>query len=132
MVTEIEKRNLVDQALRVKELSYAPYSKFRVGSAILGKDGRIFVGCNVENASYGLTICAERVALFNAISNGCRDFKAIAIVGDTESYLSPCGACRQVLLEFGENILVIMARPDGNYIERDLKDLIPFAFRLEP
>lgn len=131
MVTEIEKRKLVEQALRVKELSYAPYSKFKVGSAVLGKDGRIFVGCNVENASYGLTVCAERVALFNAISNGCRDFKAIVIVGDTDSYLPPCGACRQVLLEFGEDLLVIMAKSDGSYIEKNLKDLIPFAFRLE-
>ncbi len=130
MVTEIEKVKLIKAALKAMERAYAPYSGFRVGSAILSKDGKIFWGCNVENSSYGLTICAERVALFSAVANGCREFEVIAVVGDSSDFIYPCGACRQTLYEFSEDLLVIMAKPDGSFIERRLKDLLPWGFKL--
>ncbi|KUK14540.1 MAG: cytidine deaminase [Synergistetes bacterium] len=130
MVTETKKRELIELAIRAKERAYAPYSKFKVGSAILGKNGRVFLGCNVENSSYGLTVCAERVALYNAVSNGCKNFEAIAVVGDGDCYAFPCGACRQVLYEFEEDMLVLVGKPDGTFLEQRLKDLIPFGFRL--
>lgn len=118
--------SLITKALGARENAHAPYSHFAVGAALLAKSGRIYTGCNVENASYGLSICAERTAVFKAVSEGERDFEAIAVV--TESGVTPCGACRQVLLEFGDNIQVIVADEAGEYRVFGLQELLPEAF----
>ena len=97
---------LIDAAIAARLRAYAPYSNFQVGAAVLAADGRIFTGCNVENLSYGLTICAERNAIFAAVAAGIREFSAIAIVADTRQPISPCGACRQVMAEFGDFTIV--------------------------
>jgi cytidine deaminase len=120
---------LVVIAAEMREKAYAPYSRFTVGAALLGKSGRVYTGCNVENASYGLSVCAERVALYKAVSEGEREFEAIAVV--TEKGVSPCGACRQVLSEFGEGIRIIVADVYGNYRIFTLKELLPSAFKAE-
>ena len=101
-------RELIEAAQKAKLNAHSPFSKFRVGAALLAEDGTIFTGCNIENSSYGLTICAERVAIFNAISSGVSKFKAIAVVSDDVGLISPCGACRQVLLELAGDIDFIM------------------------
>jgi cytidine deaminase len=116
---------LIAQAQAARERAYVPYSRFAVGAALLARDGRVFTGCNVENASYGLTVCAERVAVFKAVSEGVRDFAAIAVVSATGA--TPCGACRQVLVEFGVS-QVIVARADGSYTVFTLDELMPHAF----
>jgi len=121
---------LVEMALEVREKAYARYSGFRVGAALLTKSGRVFTGVNVENASYGLTVCAERVAVFKAVSEGEREFVAIAIASDSPEKTVPCGACRQVLYEFSEDMDVIMANRNGDYEVVKLKDLLPRGFRL--
>jgi cytidine deaminase len=117
--------DLIAQAQAARERAYAPYSNFAVGAALLARDGRVFTGCNVENASYGLTVCAERVAICKAVSEGCRDFAAIAVV--TATGATPCGACRQVLVEFGVD-QIIVARSDGSYATFTLDELVPQAF----
>lgn len=122
---------LLNAAAAARERAYAPYSKFRVGAAILTKEGRYYTGCNVENVSYGLTCCAERVALFKAVSNGERDFEAIAITAGTDDYCAPCGACRQVLAEFGAKIKVFMANKRGDYRVQTVAELLPLAFNRE-
>jgi len=99
-VMDKEIKELFDAAVKVKEKAYAPYSDFHVGSALRTKSGKIFTGCNVENSSYGVTICAERNAIFKMVSEGEQEISAILIVGDTEKFLPPCGACRQVMAEF--------------------------------
>lgn len=119
---------LINAAAAAREKAYAPYSKFRVGAAILTKEGRYYTGCNIENVSYGLTCCAERVALFKAVSNGERDFEAIAISAGTGDYCAPCGACRQVLAEFGEKMKVFMANGRGEYRVLTVAELLPAAF----
>jgi len=116
---------LVAQAQAARQRAYAPYSNFGVGAALLTRDGRVFTGCNVENASYGLTVCAERIAVFKAVSEGCHDFAAIAVVSDTGA--TPCGACRQVLVEFGVD-QVIVAYADGRHTIFTLDELAPHAF----
>ena len=118
--------NLIAKAMEAQEKAHAPYSRFAVGAALLSKSGRIYTGCNVENASYGLSICAERTAIFKAVSEGERDFEAIAVV--TEKGVTPCGACRQVLMEFGEDIQVIVASGAGEYRVFTLRELLPEAF----
>lgn len=119
---------LVRQAVAARSRAYAPYSGFAVGAAILAQDGRIFTGCNVENASYGLTVCAERVALFGAVSAGAREFLALAVACGP-GHCAPCGACRQVLYEFARDLLVIMADGEGKSWRRaSLRDLLPHAF----
>lgn len=119
---------LVEAALAARENAFAPFSKFRVGAAIEDADGRIHTGCNVENATYGLTVCAERVAIFKAISEGVRDFRRIAVAADTDTLTPPCGACRQILWEFCGDVELILANPRGKTESYRLKDLFPKPF----
>ena len=121
--------DLIAKAIEAREKAHAPYSHFAVGAALLARSGRVYTGCNVENASYGLSICAERTAVFKAVSEGERDFEALAVV--TEKGVTPCGACRQVLLEFGEDIQVIVADAAGGYRVFGLQELLPEAFNSE-
>ena len=124
----MRERDLIEEAVKARGNAYAPYSNFQGGAALLAADGRIFTGCNVENASYGLTICAERVALFKAVSEGAREFKAIAIACGAGP-CAPCGACRQVLSEFAPDLLVIMTDAQGKEPRREkLSTLLPLAF----
>lgn len=122
---------LLDTARRVRESAYAPYSHFRVGAAVLSEDGRIFCGCNVENSSFGLSVCAERNAVAAAVAAGARP-TAAAIVADTDA-TPPCGACRQVLAEFCAEMPVLLGAADGSsYHEASLADLLPTGFRYAP
>ena len=122
-------QELVQRAFAMHEFSYVPYSKFPVGAALLCADGTVFTGCNVENAAFGSTICAERTALLKAISEGHRDdWTAIAIAGQGEDYCWPCGACRQMLYEFAPGLRVIAARGDGDFQTVPLADLLPHGF----
>ena len=118
---------LIEVAKEYRARAYAPYSKCKVGAAVLAADGRVFGGCNVENASYPLTNCAERTALFKAVAEGVRDFAALAVVADTDGPCAPCGACRQVMAEFGI-ARVIMANCSGAVRVVTLEELLPFSF----
>jgi cytidine deaminase len=121
-------QTLVDQARIARDQAYAPYSRFLVGAALRTKGGRVFLGANVENASYGLTICAERVAIGSAIAAGERDFEAIAVVADTKGPVTPCGACRQVIFEFGEDIHMALANLSGSVETMPINELLPRGF----
>jgi cytidine deaminase len=124
---------LLERALDAREQAYAPYSRFRVGAAVLTRDGRVYGGCNVENASYGLCNCAERTALFAAVADGHRpgDLERLLVVADTEQPVQPCGACRQVMLELGgEHLRVVLADCHGSRIETTAGQLLPGGFRL--
>lgn len=120
---EVDWDRLCDQAWLARDRAYAPYSGFAVGAALLGIDGRVFIGCNVENLSLGLTQCAERVALGAAVAAGCTAFHAVAVVADTQEPVSPCGACRQVLSEFGIPRVLLACR--HSRIEFALSELLP-------
>jgi cytidine deaminase len=115
-------------ALAAREHAHAPYSKFQVGAALEDASGRVHTGCNVENATYGLTLCAERVAVFKAISEGAREFRRIAIAADTETLTPPCGACRQILWEFCGDIEIVLVNLRGKSEVVRLKELFPRAF----
>lgn len=120
---------LVELASQAREFSYSPYSRFRVGAAVECSDGRVFTGCNVENASYGLTMCAERVALGKAISDGAREFIRIAVIADAQAPVPPCGACRQVIAELcGNQIEVVMSDLNGKIERHTISQLLPEAF----
>ena len=119
---------LVAAARRARESAVAPYSNFKVGAALLAADGSIHTGCNIENASYGLTMCAERVAIFKALSEGARRFTAMAIVANTAQPTPPCGACRQLIWEHCGDIPVILANLDGPIIRHAMSDLLPLPF----
>ncbi|HNR65601.1 MAG TPA: cytidine deaminase [Atribacterota bacterium] len=121
-------QKLLDEAKEARLKAYAPYSKFTVGSAVLTEDGTIFTGCNIENVSLGLSICAERVAIFKAVADGYKNIKAIAIIGDTEEPCSPCGACRQVMVEFSPNMDVIMSNLQNKIKIIKAIELLPDAF----
>jgi len=121
-------RALIAAAKAARKNSYSPYSRFKVGAALLAKSGRIYAGANVENASYGLTLCAERVALATAVSAGARKFSAIAVVGKDARFLSPCGACRQMLAEFGTALKVVMRDAKGKIVIKSIEDLLPLSF----
>jgi cytidine deaminase len=125
-------RRLSQAAKAAAKRAYAPASRFTVGAALLGKDRRVYCGCNVENASYGLTICAERNAAFHAVAEGCREFRAIAVWTPLPVPASPCGACRQVLCEFGPGMPVYLVGKTGRTIETTLDELLPNAFRFSP
>jgi cytidine deaminase len=127
--------SLIRAACEARGFAYAPYSRFQVGAAVLVKDGRIFGGCNVENASYGLCICAERAALFAAVAAGCRpgDFTHLAVVADTAAPVAPCGACRQVMHEMGGgSLIVIQSNLRGDSVQTTTALLMPGAFSLDP
>jgi len=123
------KKELIQKAIEAKSKALPTYSNFHVGAALLTKDGKIYQGANIESSSYSLTICAERTAVFTAIVEGERKFKAIAVAGDTEEYLSPCGACRQVLADLcGLDIDVILVNKEGKSKTLKLKELLPYSF----
>jgi cytidine deaminase len=119
---------LVALAKEAMEYAYSPYSNFKVGAALLAKDGRVFTGCNVENASYGATNCAERTAVFKAVSEGCREFDAIAIVASSGDFVSPCGICRQVLAEFMPDGKVILDSNEKGMVTYLVRELLPCSF----
>ncbi len=122
-------RELVDLAFTMLERSYVPYSHFPVGAALLCADGTVFTGCNVENAAYGPTICAERTALVKAVSEGRRDgFVKLAVAGSSEDYCWPCGVCRQALYEFAPDLTVLVARGDREFVTFPLRELLPHGF----
>ncbi|WP_062198686.1 cytidine deaminase [Massilibacterium senegalense] len=127
----MEKEQLIQLAIKAREMAYAPYSKFKVGAALLTKNGT-YVGCNIENASYGLTNCAERTAIFKAVSEGETEFKALAIVADTKDVISPCGACRQVMAEFfKKDMPIYLANVSGHQEEWTIEKLLPGSFTAE-
>lgn len=119
---------LLAAALAARENAFAPFSKFKVGAAIEDEGGRIHTGCNVENATYGLTVCAERVAVYKAISEGARQFRRVAVAADTESLTPPCGACRQILWEFCGDVEIVLVNPRGKIETYRLKELFPKPF----
>lgn len=128
-------RNMINKAMAARKNAYAPYSKFTVGAALLTRDNEIITGCNIENAGFTPGNCAERTAIFKAVSEGKRDFAAIAIIAGKEgqnpdSYTSPCGVCRQVLREFAvtEELVIIMAKSEDDYIIKTLEELFPMSF----
>lgn len=126
-MTELEIQKLMDCAIKAREKAYSPYSHFAVGAALLCEDGTLYEGCNIENVSYGLTNCAERTAIFKAVSEGHIKFKALAVVADTEGPCAPCGACRQVMAEF-KIPLIIMGNSMGNIKIVTIEELLPFSF----
>ena len=125
----INREDLIKAAMEAKEHAYVPYSKFRVGAALLTKEGKIYQGCNIENAGYTPTNCAERTAFFKAVYEGERNFEAIAVNGDADDYLYPCGVCRQVMAEFcTPGFKVFVSKKNGEYLEFTLAEIFPGAF----
>jgi len=127
----MEERELIALAKKAKENAYAPYSGFRVGAALITKEGEIFSGCNVENVSFSLTNCAERTAVFSAVAAGYRDFVALAVTSDSEKFTFPCGACRQVLIEFNPDMKIIMGNINDEYMIEKVSNLLPCFFHEE-
>ena len=121
-------KNLAESAIKAKNNALAKYSNFFVGSAVLTSGDKVYTGCNIESSSYSLTICAERNAIFKAISEGEREFKAIAVAGDTEDFISPCGACRQIINDLCGEIDIILVNSNGSYIVKKTSEMLPFAF----
>ncbi len=122
---------LVIAAADARKRAYAPYSKFTVGAAVLSAGGRIFTGCNIENVSFGATVCAERVAMFSAVAAGCRELVAIAVAGPGESPITPCGICRQVMIELAPDAVVVMVGEGGARETSAVAELLPLAFAPE-
>jgi len=128
----MERKELVKLAIDAREKAYVPYSKFKVGAAIEMEDGTVFTGCNIENASYGATNCAERTAIFKAVSEGHSIIKKIAIVGDMSTYTAPCGICRQVIAEFAaKDIEIVLIKNQDEYQVKTLEEILPGAFTKE-
>jgi cytidine deaminase len=125
---DVQRDDLIAAARAVREHAHAPFSKFRVGAAVRGASGRIFTGCNVENATYGLTVCAERVAIFKAVSEGERKFESVAVVADTDRLTPPCGACRQILWEFCGDVDIVLANLKGKIEIHRMAQLFPRPF----
>ena len=125
---ENNEKELIEAAQNVRERAYAPYSDFKVGAAIRTKDGKIYTGCNVESASYGLTVCAERVAIWKAVSEGEKEFTEIAVAADTHELTPPCGVCRQIIWEFCGDIPVVFANLEGDTETVQMSELLPRAF----
>ena len=126
----MEYKKLIQSALEAREKAYCPYSNFKVGAAILFEDRKIYTGSNVENASFGATNCAERTAIFRGVHEGNREIKAVAVVGDTNSYTYPCGICRQVIAEFiaDEKVPVIIIKNENDYIVKTFEEILPGVF----
>ena len=131
----MDNHQLIKAALKAREHAYAPYSNFAVGAAVLTKDGQVYTGCNIENASYGATNCAERTAIFKAVSDGACEFVKVAIVGgkvgeEITEYAYPCGVCRQVMAEFSNpaELKVVVAKSEEEYLEKTLEELLPNSF----
>ena len=125
----VEPKQLIDEAIAASKQAHVPYSHFHVGAALLTTDGKIYRGCNIDNASYGLTNCAERTAIFKAVSEGDKQFSAIAVVGDTDGPISPCGACRQVLAEFcDDHTQIILANLKGDFVITNINEILPGYF----
>ncbi len=123
---------LMEKAKKASKKSYSPFSKFAVGAAVLAKGGKIYTGCNVENSSFGMTICAERCAIFKAVSEGVREILAVAIFSPNEDDCYPCGACRQVMYEFqGEEEVVVITNHEDNLNIRKLSDFLPYGFKIQ-
>ena len=122
-------RDLLSMAKQASINAYVPYSRFSVGAALECADGSVFTGCNVENAAFGSTICAERTACVKAVSEGHREFKRLAIYADSENWPTPCGACRQFLAEFSHDIEILCSKADGRYVSYKLSELLPHLFK---
>ena len=128
-INKMSDDDLIERAKEARSLAHAPYSNFDVGAALLASDGRVFTGCNIENSTYGLTMCAERVAIFKAVSEGANEFSKIAVVADYANPTPPCGCCRQMIWEFStDDTEVILANLVGDVQKFDIKDLFPNAF----
>ena len=127
-MSEQDNQSLIETASAARLRSVAPFSDFLVGAALRTKDGKVFTGCNVESASYGLTVCAERVAIWKALSEGERDFTDLVIVADTEQLTPPCGTCRQIIWEFCKHAKIVLANLRGEQEEVNIADLLPKAF----
>jgi len=128
----MDNKELLKMAEKAKENAYVPYSKFQVGAALLGKSGKVYLGCNVEIASFGATNCAERTAVFKAVSEGEQEFEKIAIASSNDEETFPCGICRQVLVEFGKDLKIILGNTEKNIIkEYTLNELLPHSFTKE-
>lgn len=122
--------NLILNAKEAQKLSYSPYSNVTVGAALLTKSNKIYTGANIENSSYGATVCAERVAIFNAILNNEKDFEALAITSNLEDFTFPCGLCLQVISEFSKDMIIIITNKNGKSIEKKINELLPYTFSL--
>ena len=122
------KKELCQKAQDMMRMAYIPYSEFPVGAALECKDGTVFTGCNIENAAYGPSVCAERVAVFKAVSEGHREFVRLAVAADTSDFCAPCGVCRQVLHEFAPHLEVILVNREGKTKELTLPELLPYSF----
>jgi cytidine deaminase len=129
-IMDMTDRELINEAFRALENAYAPYSGFAVGAALQCADGTIFTGCNVENAAFGETVCAEKAAIVKAVSEGKRAFKRIAVAAKTDDYCMPCGSCRQFMSEFAKDMEILSARFDGRYVSYHLAELLPHTFEL--
>ena len=128
----MDKQKYIEEATKMLSKAYIPYSKFPVGAALVTKDGKIYTGCNIENASYGLCNCAERTAIFKAVSEGERDFKHLVITGNTDGPISPCGACRQVIAEFCDpHMPVLLTNQKGDEKEVTVESLLPGGFSID-
>lgn len=126
---DINYEELIKKASEAKEKAYVPYSKFKVGAAILTGNNKVYTGCNIENASYGATNCAERTAIFKAVSEGEKEIRAIAVVGSEDELTFPCGICRQVISEFAlQNIEIIIGKNENEYVVKTLEEILPGAF----
>ena len=127
-MSEQDFQPLINAALEARQHSIAPFSGFLVGAAVKTKDGKVYTGCNIESASYGLTVCAERVAIWKALSEGEKNFTELAVVADTETLTPPCGTCRQIIWEFARGATIVFANLDGKSETFQVADLIPRAF----
>lgn len=128
----MEYKELIKAAIKARENAYVPYSDFKVGAAILMENGELFTGCNIENASLGATNCAERTAIFKAVSEGNKKIKTIAVVGDLNNYTYPCGICRQVINEFAaDDIKIIIGKNENDYLVKTMEEILPGAFSKE-
>jgi cytidine deaminase len=131
MINEQEILKLIEEAMKARELAYAKFSNFKVGATLIDEKGNHFSGCNVENSSYGLSMCGERNAIFHAVAQGMKKIRVLAVVGDTKDPISPCGACRQVINEFAtEDTIIIMANIKKEYKVVKFVDIFPYGFKL--